>query len=114
MKKRIFGLIMSLVLVISSISVLAGQDYGVFGSGADTAEAFLYANGGSIYATTTPLNGGQGSTTGVRALGKHANGYWVYGGSRADTVPSAADVCIGAESYHNSAGFYTYLDCAYN
>lgn len=94
--------------------MFAGSNYKEFGYGSDRGEAYVSANGSSIEATTTPLVTAVSIFTYVHALGRYSNGGWASGSSYAYTVPSAADVCIGAESHHGVNGVSTYLTCSYN
>ena len=114
MKKRFFGLIMSIALIISSINVFAGSNYAEFGSGRGRGEAYLSANGGQTFAQTVPVYSDAIVDTNIRALGKYNNGPWVGTGTYASTASSSADVCTGAESFHSIDGMYTYLTCSYN
>lgn len=74
MKKRVFGLILSMALIISGINVFSGSNYAEFGSGRGRGEAYLSANGGYAVAQTVPVYSDAIVDTNVRALGKYSNG----------------------------------------
>ena len=114
MKKRIFGLILCVALLISSISVFAGTKSGTFGSGSEKAEAYLSANGAIIYARTSMLNGMDASLTEVRALGRYGSSHKATGVNYASTTPAGVDGIYAAESFHYTAGYSKYLTCSYN
>lgn len=114
MKKRIFTLVLCCTLIVSSMGVFAGSNYKEFGQGSERGGAYVSANGGLIEASTTPLVTMVSIFTYVHALGRYSDGEWAYGESYAYTYPSAADVCIGAESHHGVNGVSTYLTCSYN
>lgn len=113
-KKKVFMSVLCAILIVSSLSVLAGSASTTFGGGTSSALAKVYTITGGAQAETIPDSSAVDVSTRVRI--EDAYGYsagWSYGSRSAYQGAAGYTNPKHIYSYHICGGSSKSLDCNY-
>ena len=109
-KRKLFGVILSVVMIVSVMAVFAGYRSGAMGSGDSSASIELTCLSDWASAATTPTSSGARCYTSVTISGV---GSYSSSGSRSASVSYGhSGSCDYASSYHECGYFYKTLSVA--